>query len=219
MKRNKKDKVLNLYAGLGGNRKLWTGVNVTAVELDPDAARLYQKSFPNDIVIIGDAHQYLLDHFNEYDFIWASPPCPSHSPLMVNFANAKGNKKRPVKYIDLKLYQEIILLDHFFKGRYVVENVRLYYEPLIKSKKNIGHHLFWSNFKIGSFFDTLGNKKHNILRASIKQLSLSTTFDVSSYMGIQYKHTLLRNCVPPEIGLYIYNESKRQGMFKIKELL
>jgi len=29
-------KVLNLYAGIGGNRKLWTDVDVTAVEWDED---------------------------------------------------------------------------------------------------------------------------------------------------------------------------------------
>ena len=28
-------KVLNLYCGIGGNRKLWEDVEVTAVELDP----------------------------------------------------------------------------------------------------------------------------------------------------------------------------------------
>jgi len=55
-------KVLNLYAGLGGNRLKWTGCEVTAVELEPDLARLYQERFPNDKVIIADAHQYLLDH-------------------------------------------------------------------------------------------------------------------------------------------------------------
>ena len=31
----KKLKVLNLYAGIGGNRKLWTNVDVTAVEYNP----------------------------------------------------------------------------------------------------------------------------------------------------------------------------------------
>ena len=72
-------KVLNLYACLGGNRYKWTDCEVTAVELDPEAARLYQERFPNDTVIIADAHQYLLDHFKEFDFIWSSPPCPSHS--------------------------------------------------------------------------------------------------------------------------------------------
>ena len=211
MKRNKKDKVLNLYAGLGGNRKLWTGVNVTAVELNFEIAKIYQDFFPDDIVIVGDAHQYLLDHYKEFDFIWASPPCPSHSCLMVNFAEAKGSQKRPVKYIDLKLYQEIILLNNFFKGKYVVENVRPYYKPLVKETKIIGHHLFWSNFKIGSFFDNLTNKKHDILRGSLEKLQLSN-FDLSKFK-IKDKSTILRNCVNSEIGLYVYNESKRQGMF------
>ena len=63
----KKIKVLNLYACLGGNRYKWDEVSktagvvleVTAVELDPEAGKLYQERFPNDKVIINDAHQYL----------------------------------------------------------------------------------------------------------------------------------------------------------------
>ena len=53
-------KILNLYACLGGNRYKWNEVNndieVTAIELDPEAARLYKERFPNDIVIVADAH-------------------------------------------------------------------------------------------------------------------------------------------------------------------
>src|SRR5680860_1285631 len=71
--------VLNLYAGIGGNRKLWTDCDVTAVEWDEETAKVYQDYFPNDKVIVGDAHQYLLDHYKEFDFIWSSPPCPTHS--------------------------------------------------------------------------------------------------------------------------------------------
>ena len=74
-------KILNLYAGIGGNRKLWTDVEVTAVELNPEIASIYQDFFPKDKVIVADAHAYLLEHFEEYDFIWASPPCPSHSRM------------------------------------------------------------------------------------------------------------------------------------------
>jgi len=55
-------KILNLYAGLGGNRKDW-GDNhqVVAVEMEQKIADVYKANFPNDTVIVGDAHQYLLD--------------------------------------------------------------------------------------------------------------------------------------------------------------
>jgi DNA (cytosine-5)-methyltransferase 1 len=82
-------KVLNLYACLGGNRYKWDEVaknnnidlQVTAIELDEELAKLYQERFPNDTVIVVDAHQYLLDHYKEFDFIWSSPPCPTHSKV------------------------------------------------------------------------------------------------------------------------------------------
>ena len=92
-----KYKILNLYACLGGNRAKWDEVaenlglelEVTAVELDPELARMYQERFPNDIVIIADAHQYLLDHFKEFDFIWSSPPCPTHSRVRITQKKSK----------------------------------------------------------------------------------------------------------------------------------
>jgi len=73
-------KILNLYACLGGNRYKWNEVKkdikVTAVELDRELGKLYQERFPNDTVIVADAHKYLLDHYKEFDFIWSSPPLP-----------------------------------------------------------------------------------------------------------------------------------------------
>ena len=137
-------KILNLYAGIGGNRLLWgDDHNITAVENNKKIAEKYKKKFPNDIMILGDAHEYLLDYYKEFDFIWSSPPCQSHS--RTNYFT-QHIRKRPV-YIDVNLYQEIIFLDNFYKGKYVVENVIPFYKPFIEAKK-IGRHLFWSNFNI-----------------------------------------------------------------------
>jgi DNA (cytosine-5)-methyltransferase 1 len=136
-------KVLNLYACLGGNRFKWGNEHeITAVELDPELARMYQERFPNDTVIVADAHQYLLDHYKEFDFIWSSPPCPTHSRVNY-FLNAKGT----IRYPDMSLWQEIIFLKQFFKGKYCVENVKPYYEDMFNPTK-IGRHYLWSNFLI-----------------------------------------------------------------------
>jgi DNA (cytosine-5)-methyltransferase 1 len=45
-------KVLNLYAGIGGNRKLWKDCEVTAVELNPEVAEIYKYFFPEDKIIV-----------------------------------------------------------------------------------------------------------------------------------------------------------------------
>ena len=137
-------KVLNLYSGIGGNRKLWTDVEVTAIEIDPKIASIYKDFFPEDQMIVTDAHQYLLDHYKEFDFIWSSPPCPTHSNTN-RFLNAEGI----VRYPDMSLYQEVIFLTEFFKGFWVIENVIPYYEPLIKPQYS-GRHCFWCNFTISS---------------------------------------------------------------------
>src|SRR5688572_29720951 len=112
-------RVLNLYAGLGGNRKLWPDedVEVTAVELDPKIAAVYRSLYPFDAVFVTDAHQFLKDRFNGFDFIWSSPPCQSHSKM------ARANSRTLPQYPDLGLYQEILFLQSYCKTKWVVENV------------------------------------------------------------------------------------------------
>ena len=137
-------KILNLYAGIGGNRKFWGEEHqITAVELNEKIANKYADLFPNDIVVVSDAHEYLLYHYKEFDFIWSSPPCQSHSTT--NYFTQHIRKKSV--YPSMKLYEEIIFLDNFYKGKYCVENVISYYEPLIKAQK-IGRHFLWANFNI-----------------------------------------------------------------------
>src|SRR3990170_4316435 len=178
-------KVLNLYAGIGGNRKLWTNVDVTAVEIEPDIAKIYQDFFPEDKVIVADAHQYLLEHYKEFDFIWSSPPCQSHSSFRHNICvRYRGTKP---KYPDMKLYQEILFLKHHFKGKWVVENVKPYYKPLIKSTKQLQRHLFWSNFSI----DDIEIYKDNLRKAQIPDLQRLYGFDLSKYK-LSNKRQVLR---------------------------
>lgn len=191
-------KILNLYAGIGGSRKLWGNEHdITAIELDESIAKIYQDFFPNDTVIITDAHQYLLEHFKQYDFIWASPPCPSHSRIRICYAYGSGQNE--AIYPDMTLYQEIIFLDNYFKGKYVVENVIPYYEPLIQPQKKLHRHLYWANFNIGNF-----NVKNDRKHYSIKSDSIIYGFDLKNYK-VPNKIKVLRNMVDPELGLYILN--------------
>ena len=192
-------KILNLYAGIGGNRKLWGGVEVTAVELNPDIAAIYKDFYPDDNVIIGDAHEYLLEHFQEYDFIWSSPPCPTHS-RMNHLLNIKGNK---IKYPDMGLYQEIILLKTFFDGYYCIENVMTYYDPLILPQIS-GRHYLWSNFNITNMDiqKKVRNDKGMTLSKKMDEMGIYVE-NFYNYNGD--KRTLINNCVEPELGLHIYN--------------
>jgi len=196
-----KMKVLNLYAGIGGNRKLWVDVEVTAVEIEPKIAKVYQEFFPEDKMVIGDAHQYLLDHYKEFDFIWSSPPCQSHSRMM------KATRHDVTKYPDISLYQEIIFLQNFFNGQWVVENVKPYYTPLIKPNTELGRHIFWSNFYI---IPTGTPKIPNF----IVKGTVEDTEALKQWLGMNYKGNLyygdnhcpgqvLRNCVHPDIGKHI----------------
>jgi DNA (cytosine-5)-methyltransferase 1 len=197
-------KVLNLYACLGGNRYKWTDCDVTAVELDPELARLYQERFPNDTVIVADAHQYLLDHYKEFDFIWSSPPCPTHSKMKLNQGKGTGNHK-PI-YPDMTLYQEIIFLDNFFEGKYVVENVIPYYEPLIPAQKR-GRHLYWTNFALPN---VLSNRKSISMdsKNEINQWCFFHDYDFWQYKGKQRKDKIARNLVDYEAGLTIFNTAR-----------
>lgn len=188
-------KVLNLYAGIGGNRKLWKNVDVTAVEIDKNIADIYKEFFPEDEVIVEDAHKFLLENFSKFDFIWSSPPCPTHSRMRMN------HKKKV--YPDMRLYQEIIFLKHHFKGKWIVENVLPYYNPLIEPKI-IHRHAFWSNFKIpNKTFKTL--KTCKVLNER-EVLQKEFGFNLDKFNGVD-KRLLLRNCVVPELGLHIFNSA------------
>lgn len=189
-------KILNLYAGIGGNRKLWGDEHeITAVEYKPEIAQIYQDHFPKDKMVIGNAHQYLLEHFKEFDFIWSSPPCPTHS--RVRFANQLQNK--PV-FPNMMLYEEIIFLKHYFKGKWLVENVIAFYEPLIKPFE-IAQHYFWSNFMI---LDFIGGGRGMGKNENLLDLYKLKGFDLTPYKGIDKMKTI-RNCVEPELGKHIFN--------------
>ncbi len=198
-------KVLNLYAGIGGNRKLWpANVQVTAVELNPKVAAAYQSLYAQDIVICGNAHDYLLKNYFKFDFIWTSRPCVSHSRM--NYWLSSGKKRYP----DLSLYEEIIFLQNFCKVPWVSENVDPYYVPLVEPSIKLGRHLFWSNFHI--------NPVHQpALPGFIHLDSVSDKNKIMDWLGIHLEKNLylsgknylqvFRNCVHPKIGLSIFNDA------------
>lgn len=203
-------RVLNLYAGVGGNRKHWAG-NVTAVEYDPKIAEIYGNLWPNDALVVGDAHEYLLENAGDFDFIWSSPPCPTHSKMQ------QSGRNRTPRYPDMKLYQEIIFLKHNFRGLWVVENVVPYYTPLISPSFQIGRHIFWSNFHVGPMEEPKFEgfiKKQNLEAKKELHGWLGIHFDDVVYVGNNHCPTqVLRNCVHPDIGKHIMD----WGMGTVKE--
>ena len=173
-------------------------IEVTAVELDPEAARLYQERFPNDIVIIADAHQYLLDHYKEFDFIWSSPPCPTHSRARY-WSSSNYETTTEAVYPDMKLYQEIIFLQHYYRtGKWCVENVIPYYEPLIQAQQR-GRHLYWTNFNLPK---DLKDRRFAISQAKneLKGLCEFHDYDFNKYKGEQSVIKMARNLVDYEAG-------------------
>ena len=195
-------KILNLYCGIGGNRKMWGDEHeITAVEWDENIANVYQELFPNDKVIVGDAHDYLMKHFKEFDFIWSSPPCQTHSSFRQNI----GVRFRGVEavYPDMKLYQEIIFLQYNFNGKWVVENVNPYYKPLIEPNVELDRHKFWCNFDIEKQEFT----RPKLRAAQIPQLQEAYGYDLTGYK-LPNKRQVLRNCVLPDVGKHILNAAE-----------
>jgi len=197
-------KILNLYAGLGGNRKLWGDKHkITAVENNQSIADVYKLNFPNDKVIVTDAHQYLLEHYKEFDFIWSSPPCPSHSKMRKYVTFPQG--KVPPLYIDMRLWQEIIFLKHYFKGKWVVENVIPYYEVFVKHQAKINRHYFWCNFEINEDV-----KIKNTLKIQSNKRDIN--FNFGDIKLTHRKDQLLHNCVESELGLHILNNITEEDL-------
>ena len=198
-------KILNLYAGIGGNRKLWSDEHeITSVEFDKDIAEAYKDRFPNDTLIITDAKQYLLEHYKEFDFIWVSPPCQSHSTI-INSQYTRDSYN--AKYPDMTLYQIISFLQLHGKNiKWVVENVKPYYEPLIKPSAIIDRHLYWSNFEIQ---EIKIDKEYIIKFVKIDTLK---DFDLSTYK-IANKRQVIRNQVNYKVGEHILNCAENKVAF------
>jgi len=208
-------KILNLYAGIGGNRKLWGDEHeITAVENNQEIADVYKKLFPNDEVIVADAHQYLLDHNQEFDFIWSSPPCQSHS-VTNYFLKGQGI----FRYPDMGLYQEIFFLKHIYRGNYCVENVKSYYKPLVEPQV-IGRHYFWANFEIPHIdidYVQIGTMNRNASKDSqrkaiIREAQIPELIDLHGLnnldIKLKNKRQVLRNCVYPKLGKHVLDQLK-----------
>lgn len=223
-------KILNLFSGIGGNRTLWGNSHqITAVESNQQIAYIYGKRFPKDIVIITDAYEYLLWNYDTFDFIWASPPCQTHS-CANNWLHAQGCRRYP----DMRLWQLIIFLQKFCEYgdnaiKWVVENVKPYYDPLIPPSFVLDRHYFWSNIKVRpEQFD----KKLSIIKGSddkfnyqnyIQELcdfhlvdkELIDFLKDKRWKTHDLKGQVLRNCVHPDVGKYILDaiqEKKKMGI-------
>jgi len=107
------------------------------------------------------------------------------------------------------LYEEIIFLQTYFKGGWVVENVKPYYKPLIPPTAVVGRHYFWSNFDIQ--VDDVARPKN-----FINKQNLASQKELQDWLGIHYEEKLyyngnhdicqvLRNCVHPYIGKQIFD--------------
>ena len=202
-----KIKVLNLYACLGGNRFKWdevTNIEVTAIELDPELARMYKERFPNDTVIVTDAHEYLLNNYMNFDFIWSSPPCPSHSRMKLN--QGKGTGNHTPCFPDMKLYEEIIFLENYFSGKYCIENnIEIdipYYEPLIPAQKR-DRHLYWTNFNLPNILSTRKGVSMDC-KDEINKWCKFHDYDFWKYKGEQRRDKVARNLVDYEAGKTIF---------------
>ena len=225
-------KILNGYCGIGGNSRDWHGCDVTAVELDPKIANLYQRLNPDHHVITGDLGVYLLNHAHEFDFVWLSPPCPSHSRMIL------GGKNRRPRYVDMALWQQILFLQYQFDGLFCVENVISYYEPLIAPTAHIGRHAIWANFHIEPFISTIDMfSDESRVVPSFDEMIKATSMghkqlwhdwlgiyfdDVIYYDGNHCPNQILRNAVHPDIGKWVFDHALMAFMHnqpKQKELL
>ncbi|MEK6878299.1 MAG: DNA cytosine methyltransferase, partial [Nanoarchaeota archaeon] len=119
----------------------------------------------------------------------------------------------------------IVFLQHFFKGKWVVENVVPYYEPLIKPTKRIGRHLFWANFDIQA-------QEVKQPKGFITKSNLQGKKEMMDWLGLHFEDVIyygknhcpvqvLRNCVHPNLGLEIFNsafsiEANNQKQYEIQ---
>jgi len=205
-------RVLNLYSGLGGNRTLWENCDVTSVEYDDAIAEVYAAKFPQDKMVVGDALAFVQSHFRDFDFIWASPPCPTHGQYRHN-VGVIGKGFDPVIPEMTSLYGLVVFLRTYFTGTWVIENVKPYYAPLIQPTFEMHRHLFWANF-----YATPKEFKKAEIRSKNK-ISDFDGADLVKASRIKNKRQTLRNCVDAELGLHVFNSANSRITKKRKDEL
>lgn len=207
-------RVLNLYAGIGGNRAKWRGHNVTAVEKNERIAAIYERLYPDDRVVVADAHEFLQGNVGDFDFVWSSPPCQSHSRM------ARATRHKRPRFVDLRLYEEVMFLREFGPHYWAVENVRPFYEPLIKPTFSVGRHCFWASHdcvvedvKRPPNFINMAN----LAGRSALQDWLGIHFDeVVYYEGNHCPAQVLRNAVHPNIGRDVLEQIGAGGALMLR---
>jgi DNA (cytosine-5)-methyltransferase 1 len=153
-----------------------------------------------------------LEHYSEFDFIWASPPCPTHSRL-----NTSLHAQGIIRYPDMSLYQEIIFLRQWARDiKWVVENVIPYYRPLIHARVEIERHLFWANFSIPPLkLPDNGLRIGGNLPSEVKGMEEALGIELPSFVKERAKRLMLRDVTLPEIGNHILKaamDKNRQGV-------
>lgn len=108
-----------------------------------------------------------------------------------------------MKYPDMSLYEEILLLQHKARPdqRWVVENVIPWYEPLIPAQQ-INRHLYWANFDI----PPMPKLNENLRAIQIPELQRLHGIDLSPH-SLPNKRQVLRNMVPPKVGAHILDSA------------
>ena len=108
-----------------------------------------------------------------------------------------------MQYPEMSLYQQVIFLDNFFEGKYVVENVIPYYEPLILAQKR-GRHLYWTNFKLPNDINERPAIGISVGKDEVKRLCKFHDYDFYRYKGNQPTNKIARNLVDYEAGKTIF---------------
>ena len=200
-------RILNLFAGIGGNRALWgSDHEITAIEYDPEIAGIYQKRFPDDTVHVTDAYSYFEDNFMEFDFIWASPSCLTHTNInrvLLGYAYSGRTTARMFRMPDFRLWSLIAFLQNLVRAEFVVENVKPYYKPFISPTFELGRHYYWASRYIQPVSrDGRADVGKMDKMVTIEELCDIHHIDIEMFgeMNREKIHKLLRNCVKPLDG-------------------
>ena len=203
-------KILNLFAGIGGNRSLWGDSHeITAVEHNSQIAKIYQTRFPHDEMIVDkcinviERPEFFL---NQFDLITVGSPCQSHSMFNMVYWS-RGIIKVP----DMdNLYGIMITLKYYphQSFKFVCENVNPFYKEWRPTQyfQKLGRHFFWSNFPI---------QKKEFPQYLGKTVNDLTVPELIEWHGVDFewdnemdKRQILRNCVDKKIGKYILDQAK-----------
>ena len=200
-------KALDLFCGAGG-----AGMGLHRAGYEVLGVDIEKQDYPFEY-IISDVFDLPLEFFDEFDFIWASPPChgyvdsninkPGYPRLVPQLRELLDRTKKPyvIENVQLApLRQDLMLCGDMFDLRVIRHRyfeIEGFHVPRIKHRKHRG--TVAEGYYVACYGGGFGNDRTRKKFPRIK----TTKKDMQEALDVKWTTKNITQCIPPKYFEYI----------------